>query len=177
MSSRPGRNRPCACAKSSSVGSGIVSPTAPQPSLEVDDRVGLVEFLLHAVEFALQPHDLVSERVLDRLAATLLRRVRALVALSPPHGEVRRVEPSRRSSAPTEASPADASASSASRTIRSLYSAVNTRRFGRSGRWLAPDRRSAPPGPQALFARAEGGLVLRDRHLQHRDRFPAGPRR
>src|SRR5581483_1992443 len=41
--------------------------------------------------------------------------------------------PSRRSNSPTAPSTPDAMAASASRTIRSLYAAVNARRFGRAG--------------------------------------------
>src|ERR1051325_2251740 len=64
-------------------------------SLDVDDRVGLVQLLLHPRELALESRVLLSQRVLGRLAAALLRREArelAFVAFAPPRGEVRRVQ-------------------------------------------------------------------------------------
>jgi hypothetical protein len=99
------------------------------------------------------------------------------VPLPPLFGEMRRVQPSRRSNSPAAPSAPDAIAASAFRTIRSLYSAVNDRRLGRSvevALFGAPTGRPPDRGRRALARSSTGGLL--DGHVQHRDSIPAGPR-
>src|SRR5688500_10971589 len=148
--------------------------------LDLDDRVCLEQLVLELVVLALEPRVLVRQRVVLRLAASLLGRQAgelALVALTPPRGQVRRVQAlaAQHLANPTLLARRERLVGlleDAELVLGNKAPALRT--FGGGGSLRIPRTGSFPDcGRRSLPGR--GGAVLLG-HVRQRDHVPARPR-